>query len=128
MAPMANGPDIHPPAPEPVRLRAGRKVGRTIYWQLGQAPDDADLLVGVMDTPELAAMVVEAVNSRAGSVPPEPGALHATTDAQVWARAWCAIARRLHAEGEDLIDEGWMIGWFANAIETGRSAGAQDRS
>ena len=37
--------------------RVGRKVGRTIY--------DGDTLIGVMDTPELAAVVVEAVNRRA---------------------------------------------------------------
>jgi hypothetical protein len=44
-------------------------------------------------------------------------------DASKWAAAFCAIAGRL---GHDL-DEGWMISWFANAIEhsydvrTGRS-------
>ena len=38
-------------------LRVGRKVGRTIY--------DGDTLIGVMDTPELAAMVVDAVNATA---------------------------------------------------------------
>jgi hypothetical protein len=37
------------------RLRVGRKVGRTIY-------DANDQLIGVMDTPALAAMVVAAVN------------------------------------------------------------------
>src|SRR5580692_1114276 len=42
--------------------------------------------------------------------------LYSTTDAQVWAREWCRIARELKAEGKDLIDEGWMIGWFANAM------------
>lgn len=35
-----------------------------------------------------------------------------TTDAQEWAREFCR-----HAPA---VDEGWMIGWFANAIETGR--------
>jgi hypothetical protein len=30
-----------------------------------------------------------------------------------WAAAFCAIAKKL---GKD-IDEGWMLGWFANAIE-----------
>ena len=34
--------------------RVGRKVGRTLY--------DGDTLIGVMDTPELAERVVEAVN------------------------------------------------------------------
>lgn len=34
-------------------------------------------------------------------------------DAAKWAAAFCAIAKK---QGHD-IDEGWMIGWFANAIE-----------
>lgn len=48
-----------------------------------------------------------------------------TTDAAVWAEEWCRIARDIEAsdDGRQVIDEGWMIGWFANAIETGRSAG-----
>lgn len=43
-------------------LRVGRKVGRTIYEQHGAGPDDGDPLVGTMDTRDLAAEVVEAVN------------------------------------------------------------------
>lgn len=39
-----------------------------------------------------------------------------TTDAMVWAQEWCRIARDLEAEGKSLIDEGWMVGWFANAM------------
>lgn len=50
-------------------------------------------------------------------------ALHTTTDAQVWAREWCRIAREIRDRGDEIIDEGWMIGWFANAIEIGRDAG-----
>jgi hypothetical protein len=42
------------------RWRVGRKVGRTIYRQVGEHPSDADLLIGVMDTPELAGEVVAA--------------------------------------------------------------------
>jgi hypothetical protein len=34
-------------------------------------------------------------------------------DAAKWAAAFCTIAKR---QGHDL-DEGWVIGWFANAIE-----------
>lgn len=34
-------------------------------------------------------------------------------DASKWAAAFCQIAK---AKGHD-IDEGWMISWFANAIE-----------
>jgi len=41
-----------------VKLRAGRKVGRTLY------DVDTDALIGVVDTPELAAAIVSAVNER----------------------------------------------------------------
>jgi hypothetical protein len=39
----------------PAGWRVGRKVGRTIY-------NDDDILIGVMDTPELAQLVVDALN------------------------------------------------------------------
>ncbi len=42
--------------------RTGRKVGRTLYLQLGSDPSDNDVLIGVMDQPDYAAIVVEAVN------------------------------------------------------------------
>lgn len=45
-----------PPAPAPQRYRVGRHLGRTIY--------DEDTLIGIMDTPELGALVVEALNTR----------------------------------------------------------------
>lgn len=45
--------------------------------------------------------------------------LHDTTDAQVWAREFM----RTVIDNGALIDEGFMLGWFANAIETGRDAG-----
>jgi hypothetical protein len=41
---------------------------------------------------------------------------HLGTDASKWAAEFCKIARD---HGHDL-DEGWVIGWFANAIEVGR--------
>lgn len=44
--------------------------------------------------------------------------LYATTDAMVWAEEWCKVARRIAAEGGEIIDEGWMVGWFANAFGT----------
>jgi hypothetical protein len=49
------------------------------------------------------------------------------TDAQKWAQEWCRIADEISI-GKDkrtLMDEGWMIGWFANAIEAGRMAGRE---
>lgn len=45
-----------------MRWRVGRRVGRTIYLQFGEQPSDVDRLIGMMDTPELAAQAVDAVN------------------------------------------------------------------
>jgi len=42
--------------------RVGRSVGRTIYRQVSDEPSKEDELIGVMDTRELAALVVRAVN------------------------------------------------------------------
>lgn len=49
--------DVHTP------WRNGRKVGRTIYAQAGLEPSDDDRLIGLMDTPELAAEAVTAHNA-----------------------------------------------------------------
>lgn len=59
--------------------------------------------------------------------------LLATTDASVWAAEFVKVFQNLQAEHalaqtDDAVDpfaldEGWIIGWFANAIETGRTAG-----
>lgn len=49
-----------------------------------------------------------------------PAALMNNTDARDWAAAFMAIQRnrdRVH------VDEGLMLGWFANAIEVGRDVG-----
>jgi hypothetical protein len=44
--------------------------------------------------------------------------LHATTDVTVWAREWVSTAALMVAQSNGdplvLLDEGWMIGWFAN--------------
>lgn len=51
--------------PERYRWRTGRKVGRTIYLlvdRYGESPSDNDVLIGVMDTPALAAEAVRAHN------------------------------------------------------------------
>lgn len=44
--------------------RTGRSVGRTVYRQRGADPAKGDDLIGLMDSPELATQVVEAVNDR----------------------------------------------------------------
>lgn len=48
------------------------------------------------------------------------------TDAAKWAAAWAQTAIGLVARGEPIIDEGWMIGWFANAMEIAHDAGRRD--
>lgn len=52
----------------------------------------------------------------------DENALRATTDAAVWARAFLRVVHDLDGD----FDEGFVIGWFANAIETGRAAGFKD--
>ena len=59
--------------------------------------------------------------------------LLATTDAMVWAQEFCRIFTGAtigspptgvnYSSGHRWVDEGTMLTWFANAIETGRSAG-----
>jgi hypothetical protein len=43
--------------------RVGRRVGRTIYRIAGDEPSDADELIGVLDTRELAAFAVSRMNA-----------------------------------------------------------------
>lgn len=43
--------------------RVGRKLGRTIYVSLDPDEPDNDLLIGIMDIPALAKMVVETHNA-----------------------------------------------------------------
>jgi hypothetical protein len=45
-----------------VRLRQGRKVGRTLYIQHAEEPSNGDVLVGMVDSRELAARIVAAFN------------------------------------------------------------------
>jgi hypothetical protein len=47
-----------------MRWRVGRRVGRTIYVCITPEPSDVDALIGVMDSPELAAEAVAAHNGR----------------------------------------------------------------
>lgn len=67
------------------------------------------------------------------------GELQATTDATAWASEFAACARgMLQREHPDnlvspevgpllasVLDQGWLIGWFANALETGRTHGVR---
>lgn len=45
------------------RLRQGRSIGRTLYVQRGREATNVDLCVGIVDSPRLAALIVEAVNA-----------------------------------------------------------------
>lgn len=55
-------PASHPPITPDTRFRVGRSVGRTVYIQRGSEAEKGDHLIGVMDTPWLAALVVAALN------------------------------------------------------------------
>jgi len=44
--------------------------------------------------------------------------LYATSDAAVWADEFCRVARGIGVDPNDPEFEGWMTGWFANAMQT----------
>jgi hypothetical protein len=44
--------------------------------------------------------------------------LHQTMDARVWAAEFCATFRKVHPD-QPCPDEGWILGWMANAIMCG---------
>lgn len=46
--------------------RVGRKLGRTVYAQISDDASDDDMLIGVMDSIELAQEVVRSHNDRLG--------------------------------------------------------------
>ena len=58
--------------------------------------------------------------------------LNDTTDARIWAEEFCRIFNDLLVwgdgpdDGRPIVNEGTMISWFANAIETGRNAGRKE--
>lgn len=45
--------------------------------------------------------------------------LYSTTNAMVWAEEFNKVQKELYWFE---VDEGWLLGWFANAIEKWRSA------
>lgn len=45
-----------------MKLRPGRKVGRTLYLMQGEEPSDEDTLVGLVDNPKLAEKICAKVN------------------------------------------------------------------
>ena len=53
-----------PVSPSALPWRVGRTVGRTIYAMVGQAPSEDDVLIGMMDTAELAGEACVAHNHR----------------------------------------------------------------
>ena len=51
--------------------------------------------------------------------------LHESTDAQRWAREFMAVGQ---GDDEPADREGFLIAWFANAIEAGRSAALRENA
>ena len=107
--------------------RTGRKVGRTIYVQNGDDPADGDRLIGMMDTPEMAALACAAVNrlsadvaadiERVANTPcPRCGVddTHPSVPSQVSQALICLPcaddeARRLYARWRQILPEHWPI-------------------
>ncbi len=66
---MVDAPEGFEPIYRP--WRNGRKVGRTLYAMVGELPSEDDVLIGVLDTRELAWEVVIAHNNAGGWTPDE---------------------------------------------------------
>lgn len=47
-------------------MRVGRKLGRTLYLGTGGDEQDDDIVIGMVDTPELAREIADAVNYHYG--------------------------------------------------------------
>jgi len=65
--------------------------------------------------------------------PKQAHGLLATTDAAIWAEEFCRIFAGkivsldpMNPDPHGPVDFSLMVGWFANAIETGRAAGRQE--
>lgn len=48
--------------------------------------------------------------------------LHSTTSGEIWAEEFAKVARD-RKDQADLFDHDFLVGWFANAIQTGKYAG-----
>jgi hypothetical protein len=82
--------------------------------------DRFNLLLPVLARSVIAHVLARRQSEAARTGPWENGSqflAYLGTDAAKWAAEFCRIARD---HGHDL-DEGWVIGWFANAIEAARS-------
>jgi len=82
--------------------------------------DRFDLLLPVLARSVIDAVLTRRLREAARTGPWENDGqflAYAGTDARKWAAEFCRIARD---HGHDL-DEGWVIGWFANAIEHART-------
>lgn len=87
------------------RFRYGTQVGRTLYLHTPDNPKG--VLVGVVDTPELAALVCEAVNTHLEEEEPKAARAHwraSLTDAQL--HALCA-----HPDYQYEITQGQRKAW-----------------
>ena len=84
--------------------RVGRKVCRTLYAQIGPGPDDADHLIGVLDTRALAEEVAYAHNLLRAVRKASARKLTPAEEQEAVARRHLALQAR--AEGEAAAAEG----------------------
>lgn len=89
-------------APSGLRLRAGRKVGRTLYRVL---PDGREELVGMVDTAELAAAIVDAVNTQAMAAAIERSSLGTPDAVAMRERTSPEQARQVMARARQIAEE-----------------------
>lgn len=83
---LATGQGASSLTPSEAKWRVGRKVGRTLYAMLYDEDSDSDVLIGMMDTPQLAEEAVRAHNE--------------TGSANKHERMWERLRQRTHNTSE----------------------------
>lgn len=100
-----------------MKLRTGRKVGRTLYRQLGDTPADDDPIIGLVDTPELAARIVAAEAAEAEAYEHKQARAELNERCtQYRMRAEAAEARLVEVEALCAANEGELAGGDGGAF------------
>ena len=90
-----------------VPWRVGRSVGRTIYARMAGSNPDGDVLIGLMDSPEIAVNVVVSHNERL--IPTHPSVIvvpRSFVESVLYSGSFDGeMLDKLHKEAEELLDD-----------------------
>lgn len=102
--------------------RALRQAARRFLAQYGEGKVEAVRYI-ILDELRRASerkVTVDDIIKEDGKI--DDGVLRSTNDAKVWAEAFLAVIKKNHpsfaasSQFNEILDEGWLIGWFANAM------------